>query len=178
MPSSAFRSALCFWGASFPLAKASSDLSFLIIGDWGGGDDDMPASPGETCNAAGMAKVASELNAQFVLAVGDNFYDSGIHADNLGRFKSTFDDVFTGSSLDVDWFVIAGNHDHRGNVSYQLDFSKQSTRWKFPSLYYSFTKSLPSGKVAQFVMFDSVVAAGMGEMDSETGEILAASGPE
>ena len=32
------------------------------------------------------------------------------------RLQSTFEDVFTASSLHVDWFVVAGNHDHRGDV--------------------------------------------------------------
>lgn len=165
------------------LAAASQEssqggaLSFLAIGDWGGGSDAHPTTPGETCTASGMGRVATQLGAQFVLALGDNFYDSGIHFFNKGRFASTFEDVFTDKSLDVDWYVVAGNHDHKGNVQDQIDYAKKSTRWKFPATHYTFTKTLPSGKVAQFVMFDSLLVAGMSYHNETTGEFVAAPGP-
>lgn len=47
-----------------------------------------------------------------------------------------------------------GNHDHNGDVQYQLDYSQQSWRWKLPSQRYTFTKALPSGRKADFVVFD------------------------
>ena len=39
---------------------------------------------------------------QFAMAIGDNFYSSGIHGDaHAVRFKDTFENVFTGKDLQV-----------------------------------------------------------------------------
>jgi tartrate-resistant acid phosphatase type 5 len=174
MQSFTFIALLCFWGTT---ASSQESLSFLVLGDWGGDDNTSPTTAGETCTASGMGKVAKDLNAQFVLALGDNFYDSGITASNTNRFNSTFESVFTSKSLDIDWWVVAGNHDHRGTVQKQIDYSKQSSRWKFPSESYTFSKTFSSGKVADFVMFDSVVIAGMSYHDETTDTFVEAVGP-
>lgn len=154
-----------------------ASLSFLLIGDWGGDTDSHPVSRGESDCAAGMGKVAEQLRANFVLGLGDNFYDSGIHSGNKFRFNATFESTFAAESLNVDWYIVAGNHDHLGSVQYQIDYSGQSRRWKFPAASYTFQRSLPSGKVADFVMFDSVTVAGMSYHDSATGAFVAAPGP-
>jgi 3',5'-cyclic AMP phosphodiesterase CpdA len=39
-------------------------------------------------------------------------------------------------SLDVPWYVVGGNHDYYGSITAQVEYSKKSTRWHFPSLYY------------------------------------------
>jgi hypothetical protein len=44
------------------------------LGDWGGEGNAPYTTPYEIANAVGMAKIASEVNSQFVLALGDNFY--------------------------------------------------------------------------------------------------------
>lgn len=35
------------------------------------------------------------------------------------------------------WLMVAGNHDYEGNITAQLEYSKKSPRWFFPSLYYT-----------------------------------------
>jgi len=156
------------------LAKTSS--TFLAIGDWGGGLLHS-TTPAEEAVGRGMQKVAQEADADYVLALGDNFYPLGIHFWNHFRFNETFEDVFDGNALGIDWFVIAGNHDHYGDVQAQLDYTKKSARWQFPALFYSFTKPIPGGKTAQFVMLDSYTLSGMSFYDEATGEPLRDAGP-
>lgn len=147
----------------------SESFSFLALGDWGGGSDADPADRPELCVADGMSQVAERLAVDFVLALGDNFYENGVTHGNEGRFQSTFEDVFTHPSLKVEWWAIAGNHDHRGDVNLQIDYTKKSSRWRFPAKNYVFHKELPSGKRADFVLFDSVDLAG--QSWKEEGEI-------
>uniref|UniRef100_A0A7S4SFD4 acid phosphatase n=1 Tax=Alexandrium monilatum TaxID=311494 RepID=A0A7S4SFD4_9DINO len=160
-----------------PALAGNASLSFLLIGDWGGFSDFRPATRGESDCAVGMGRVAERLGASFVLGLGDNIYITGVHAWNKWRFNSTFESVFTADSLNVDWYMVAGNHDHLGNIQYQIDYSSQSKRWKFPAAFYTFQRTLPSGKVAEFVMFDSVTLAGMSYHDEATDTFVAAQGP-
>lgn len=57
-----------------------------------------------------MDKVAGQLQAEFVLAVGDNYYHQGVTDENDSRFESTFESVYTGANLQKNWYAIAGNH--------------------------------------------------------------------
>jgi len=50
---------------------------------------------------------------------------------------ATFESVFTAPELQLPWYLLPGNHDHDGNITGQLAYSFHSTRWKFPSLYYT-----------------------------------------
>lgn len=43
--------------------------------------------------------------------------------------QNTFESVYTAKSLKVPWYVLAGNHDHAGNVKAQIEYSKKSDRW-------------------------------------------------
>ena len=83
-----------------------------------------------------MGIVGQQINAKFSLAVGDNFYDSGIRTDvHDQRFQSTFEKVFVQPHLqgpDFKFHVIAGNHDHGGNVTAQIEYTKMSNRWNYP----------------------------------------------
>ena len=155
------------------LSSTSTVMTFLVMGDWGGSPSALPPSQ-ERATAAGMGQVAQASNATFALALGDNFYDSGVKSVEDPRFKQTFENVFSASSLSGDsgfrFHVLAGNHDHRGNVSAQVAYSAVSERWDFPSLYYTFTE----GDV-QFVMIDTVVLSGNsqqpGDADDEESEL-------
>ena len=59
------------------------------------------------------------------------------------RFYQTYEEVFDDLSLQIPWLVIAGNHDHYGNVTGQIAYSKISDRWKFPNYFHSSIWNIP-----------------------------------
>ena len=93
----------------------SGSIDFLAIGDWGGQDEAPYCTSGQTDSAASMNELAGELDAQFFLALGDNFYYSGVDNDGSPRFEETFESVYSGANLQKNWYVLAGNH---GKVSH------------------------------------------------------------
>eukprot|EP00900_Chrysochromulina_parva_P017957 jgi/Chrpa1/26162/Chrysochromulina_OHIO_Genome00001145-RA len=163
--------------ATLSLLLASTEAYyFYSLGDWGGSSDTEPTTQVEYNNAAGMVKAAHGLDAskpEFALLVGDNFYGAGIQGNAYSkRFQQTFENVFNISNpeLNIPFFAIAGNHDHKGNVTAQIAYTKLSSRWTYDD--YWFTKSLTvDGVTTQVVMIDTVTIAGIAYKDDATGEI-------
>eukprot|EP01006_Ploeotia_vitrea_P056690 TRINITY_DN68120_c1_g2_i1.p1 TRINITY_DN68120_c1_g2~~TRINITY_DN68120_c1_g2_i1.p1 ORF type:complete len:350 (+),score=47.27 TRINITY_DN68120_c1_g2_i1:25-1074(+) len=162
--------------------EAGDSVNFLAIGDWGGVGSSPYTTSAEVKNAGTMGKMAESINSRFTLALGDNFYSLGIRGDAHNfRFKDTFEDVFTASSLQKTWYVLAGNHDHYGNVSAEIAYTKLSNRWKFPDYYYTFTETLttPQGKdvTMEVVMIDTVLLAGESYHNEKTDVFVEPKGP-
>jgi len=85
------------------------------------------------------------------------------------RFENTFNSVYSPNSLQKDWYVIAGNHDYKGNVSAQIAYSGVNSRWKFPSQYH--TKSFSSGDVTMdMILIDTVNLASANPISDENEE--------
>ena len=119
-----------------------------------------------------MAAVAANLSAQFIMAVGDNFYSTGIHGDDHAqRFVDTFEKCYTEDALDLPWYALAGNHDHHGNVSAQIAYTHDQSRWTFPDYWYTFNRTA-AGVTTQVIMIDTVTLCGMAYMDEATGEVV------
>ncbi len=68
------------------------------------------------------------------MALGDNFYNKGVRDVNDPRFQTTFENVFTGylNSPGFIFHILAGNHDHLGDIKAQIEYSNKSKRWSFP----------------------------------------------
>ncbi|CAF1471658.1 unnamed protein product [Adineta steineri] len=145
-------------------AKNSADdiTRFFVVGDWGGLPFLPYETPSENAVAKAMGKLGTELNTSFQLALGDNFYFDGVRSANDPRFEHTFEHVFSATSLQTPWYVLAGNHDHLGNVSAQIQYGKTSKRWIFPDYFYTFSlwQSDKQKKLIDFIMIDTVILCG------------------
>jgi tartrate-resistant acid phosphatase type 5 len=77
-----------------------------------------------------MTNLAVNHNTHFQLALGDNFYFNGVKDIDDKRFVETYETVFTSEYLrNTSWFALMGNHDHYGNASAQIEYTKKSDRW-------------------------------------------------
>lgn len=94
-----------------------SIISFLQIADWGGSEhrDDF-INPSQLATSNGMELIANQLQSQFIIALGDNFYSNGIQTNEFDiRFQITWENVYNTSALRrLSWYMNMGNHDHRG----------------------------------------------------------------
>jgi len=134
-------------------------LRFVAVGDWGGQSTPPYTTPPQLAVAKQMGVTAEEFGSNFTLGIGDNFYLLGIDGnDHSTRFKSTFSDVYTAASLQSRWYIVAGNHDHYGNVTAEVAHTADDPRWYFPALWYTETMQAFNTTV-QFVFFDTVVYA-------------------
>lgn len=62
-------------------------VQFLAVGDWGGVPEPPFVTPREAATAAAMGRAAAERGADFVLALGDNFYYDGVRDEWDPRFQ-------------------------------------------------------------------------------------------
>ncbi|XP_076001342.1 tartrate-resistant acid phosphatase type 5a isoform X2 [Genypterus blacodes] len=142
-------------------SKNRTSVKFLAVGDWGGVSFPPYVTPVEKATAREMGIVATQMGADFVLALGDNFYYTGVDSVDSPRFEDTFESVYTAKSLRIPWYVLAGNHDHAGNVRAQIEYSHKSNRWRFPYYYYELNFRIPNtGKTLSIIMLDTVMLCG------------------
>ncbi len=108
-------------------------LHFLVIGDWG-----RKGYYNQQNVADRMDEVAEALDAEFVIALGDNFYPNGVASIDDPNWVASFEDIYKGYHLEIPWHVVLGNHDYRGNPQAQIDYTNKSQRWNMPSRYYDY----------------------------------------
>lgn len=128
------------------LQKKDKALHFIAMGDWGRNGADHQKEVAQQ-----MGKTATEINAQFVIATGDNFYPSGVISEWDPLWKYSFEDIYTDFHLQWDWYPVLGNHDYKSNPDAQVKYSGISRRWKMPARYYS-KKFFINGDTSQAVL--------------------------
>ncbi|KAG8176206.1 hypothetical protein JTE90_001726 [Oedothorax gibbosus] len=151
---------ICFLNTTVCLCLKTS-LKFEVIADWGGAPFFPYKTFVELAVGREMAMLASKLEIDAVLALGDNFYMDGVKDVDDPRFKETFETAFNYQSLGVPWLVVAGNHDYYGNASAQIAYTRKSSRWHFPEFYYLKSYKVPaSNMTVDIVMMDTVILCG------------------
>eukprot|EP00602_Paraphysomonas_sp_CaronLab_P000712 CAMPEP_0185025580 /NCGR_PEP_ID=MMETSP1103-20130426/8478_1 /TAXON_ID=36769 /ORGANISM="Paraphysomonas bandaiensis, Strain Caron Lab Isolate" /LENGTH=336 /DNA_ID=CAMNT_0027558807 /DNA_START=31 /DNA_END=1041 /DNA_ORIENTATION=+ len=154
--------------AGLTVSLSDSSINIVVVGDWGGIPFPPYSTPGQKAAADGMANIAQQINASAIFALGDNFYFDGIRGDATGhRFEDTWNSVYSQDSLQVPWYLLAGNHDHYGNVSAEVAFTEISDRWNFPNLYHTQSFKSEDGTTMDVVFIDTVDLAGNSEIQDE-----------
>lgn len=69
------------------LTENRTSIKFLAVGDWGGVPYPPYITAVQKATAREMSKVAEQMGADFILALGDNFYYKGVDSVDSPRFK-------------------------------------------------------------------------------------------
>ncbi|MFY7652826.1 MAG: metallophosphoesterase, partial [Chitinophagaceae bacterium] len=105
--------------------KKENSLPFLVIGDWGRNGEFHQK---DVANV--MASTATKYNCSFIISTGDNFYPDGVISTTDPQWMNSFENIYNSYSLQIPWFTAFGNHDYRGSIEAQLNYSKISRRWR------------------------------------------------
>lgn len=120
-----------FAGAGRHAFAEGEALSFLVIGDWGD-----PAGGVQRRVADAMARIAAEIDSDFVISTGDNFYAHGVRSVSDRHWRERYEEVYSATSLQIPWYAVLGNHDHEGSVEAEIAYTGSSGRWRMPARYW------------------------------------------
>jgi hypothetical protein len=132
----------------------SNRVVFAVIGDFG-----REGIPDQLAVAHQMGVTCERYHCSYIVGTGDNFYPNGVHNSSDPQFRTSWSNVYTAASLQIPWYMLAGNHDYRLDVDAQIGAHADRPLWRFPSHYYtarltSAFHDLPFG--AEVVMLDTV----------------------
>ncbi len=132
-----------------PVVPGAAYERFIVFGDMGTGHSDQYKV------AEAMAQRAKSDHVDFILTVGDNFYEDGVSSVDDPQWKTKFEDVYADPALQLPIYPILGNHDHNGNPKAQVEYSQRNKNWKMPAQYYTFTHTLGDETTVQYFAIDS-----------------------
>jgi len=145
---------------SHEIKSTPNSLQFFVFGDWGRKGQAL-ANQKKVKNQESLSTTmdltGAVIKPEFIISTGDNFYPRGVKNEADPRWKETFEDVYRGANLQQRWYVVLGNHDHRGNVKGEIEYDKKNEkrRWYIPAAYYSHVMELPGGALAKFIFIDT-----------------------
>lgn len=136
---------------ALPALKVTEDaLHFFVLGDWGRNGQFNQQDVADI-----MEKSAHVMEPEMILSTGDNFYDNGVGSVQDYNWISSFEKIYWGQYLHCPWYVVLGNHDYRGNVQAQIDYTNISRRWNMPDRYYTKEYKSDDGATVSFVFIDT-----------------------
>ncbi|PKI71721.1 hypothetical protein CRG98_007854 [Punica granatum] len=100
--------------------KPDGSLSFLVVGDWG-----RRGLFNQSQVASQMGRIGEQLDIDFVISTGDNFYDNGLTGEDDPEFEESFTKVYTAQSLQKQWYS------GKGDAEAQLSPVLRQTDWRW-----------------------------------------------
>lgn len=104
-------------------------LCAFALGDWG------TAGALQKRVAVGMNLVAGThtgMSPTMILSTGDNIYPKGVASADDKQWRTKFENIYTGSNIQVPWWAVLGNHDHRLDPDAQIAYGNRNPRWNMP----------------------------------------------
>jgi acid phosphatase len=139
--------AVLFFVAVLPEVAEGKSLAWTVLGDWGF----------KIRYAGKIAARSKSAGSKFWMGIGDNFYLNGVKSTKDPKWKSVFENVYKDKWFRTHRFeVIAGNHDYKGSIKAQIDYTnKKGTSWYFPKKYYTVSRTISPGLDVDFVYIDT-----------------------
>jgi len=116
--------------------------------------------------AKAMASYASSKPADFLLALGDNFYSNGVSSVTDSLWTQVYTNVYNYDSLQIPWYAVFGNHDYGsnkglGSLQAQIDFGEQGydNRWHAGYCYKQSFSVPESATTVDIVFIDTTLIA-------------------
>ncbi|MFN8578036.1 MAG: metallophosphoesterase [Candidatus Sericytochromatia bacterium] len=106
-------------------------VRFIAVGDTGTGSQsqyDVAKAMKDKCDKSGC---------DFVIILGDNIYNSGVKSVDDPQFITKFENPY--KDIDLNFYMTLGNHDYRGNVQAQIDYTDKSKKWTMLGRTYNFS---------------------------------------
>ncbi len=141
---------LTFLFVSGAQAGPGDETGFVFFGDHGSGKESqmkVSRAIGEFCR--------SHL-CEFGVLLGDNFYSEGVKSVSDSQWVTKFERPYR--DLGLVFYPALGNHDHKGNILAQVQYSQRSSIWNMPEYSYTFKKGPVDFFVLDTTEFDSAQA--------------------
>ncbi len=130
--------------------KDSADFNFFVLGDWG-----RQGSADQQAVANQMIIQAKKLNPNFIMTVGDNFYEDGVTDIQDDHWKKSFSNVYKELTTNFDWFITLGNHDYKGKPEVEIAYHSVNPHWNLPDRYYSIVLETKDHQKVRLVFIDT-----------------------
>lgn len=127
--------------------KLDRSVNFLAFGNWGRNGEMHQREV-----AAQMARAVMTVDAGFILALGNNFYPSGVNSTADPLWKYSFENIYDHFALQTDWYVALGNYDYKSHPEAEIAYSKLSRRWHMPSPYYAKKFAIDGDSTAEVLL--------------------------
>ncbi len=118
----------------------TNSLIFYTIGDWGAYQQESLQIMKKI--SLQMSKLVHYKKPQFIMTLGDNFYDRGVRSMYDQLWYSCWKDIFINpheNMKDIKWHAILGNHDYFGgydSVEAQIYRTNIDNNWFLPNENY------------------------------------------
>jgi hypothetical protein len=131
-------------------AVSKNALNFIVASDLGrnGYYEQKPI-------AELMGIFAESIDIEFVAAAGDVHHFNGVASVHDPLWMTNYELIYAHPELMIDWYVICGNHEYRGNTQAILDYSKVSRRWIAPSKYYTNVHDVGDSAALRLIFIDT-----------------------
>ena len=123
---------------------------FFVLGDWGRRGKQYQQQVADQ-----LILQSKKLNAQFLVAVGDNFYDDGVQSVTDSHWTESFTNVYRELATKTDWYAALGNHDYRGKPAAELAYHSVNPKWNMPERYYSKVVTTTDGQKVLLLFIDT-----------------------